>query len=169
VGEGAKRPEDSYMSTALAALSAMDPKKKKVALGIGAGVALGAILYFIFRPGKASAAPGEPGPNPATDRTIAGGDTLSDLAKSLYGQQYLAIMLLDRNRQNTGAVVHLNLIREGQTLKVPTAAAVAALSPAVKDAYKRRWQAYVALGASGWNANVNPASMNAAIGTPTPV
>jgi hypothetical protein len=158
------------MSTALAALSADQKSKVKKAAVIGG--ALGLLAFILFKAFGAKASPAgaaEPGPNPSTDRTIAGGDTLSLLAQSLYGQQYLAIMLLDRNRLNTGAVVHLNLIREGQTIRVPTAAAVAALPVAVKEAYKRRWQAYVALGNPGWNANVNPASMNAVIGAPTPI
>lgn len=157
------------MSTALAAL---DPAtKKKVMIGAAIGGALG-LLAWLFWPKSAGASPREPGPNPATDRTIAEGETLSTIAASLYGgrsAQYLAIMLLDRNRANSSAVVHLNLIRAGATLKVPTSAAVAALPASVKDSYKARWSAYIALGNPGWNANVNPATMNAVIGMPTPL
>ena len=159
-------------------MAATDPKSKKKRNLIIGGLFLAAGgAALLFWPKKAAAAPGAPagpGPNPSTAYTIQAGDSLSAIASSRYGgkaAEYLAIMLLDRNRLSS-AIGHLNLIRAGQTIQIPTREAVDALPSAVKDTYRRRWQAYVRVGTADpryWGAAYNPADKDPSIAAPTPL
>lgn len=68
--------------------------------------------------GGSSTAPSAPGPAPAAPRTytVAAGDSLSKIAKKLYGDANKWKRIFDANRDT---VKNPDLIHPGQVLKIP--------------------------------------------------